>query len=254
MVIVSSLLFSKGVFAMVITHTRIADLNIEFKTTYYNVNAMCRPYPAEFETPDVSVTVYEDEAMRDYEIGVSEGCSLGPGYYEGIIGFRKLSAELHKFDAFVLHGATFAVDDTGVIFCALSGTGKTTHMLLWQKLLGERFKIINGDKPIIRFIDGVPYIYGNPWMGKEHFGTNTKAELKKICFIERGVTNEVVDLEAQDFEKRISSQMVQPETSAGILKNMEFMQKLLDTCDTYVIKCNMEDEAAKVAYDYIFNK
>ena len=44
------------------------------------------------------------------------------------------------------------------LFCGSSGTGKTTHMLLWQKMLGDRFKFINGDKPIIRFIDNVPYI------------------------------------------------------------------------------------------------
>ena len=64
---------------------------------------------------------------------------------------RKLAEWLPLHDAFVLHSATFDVDGVGVVFAAHSGTGKTTHMLLWQKLLGDKMTIVNGDKPIVRF-------------------------------------------------------------------------------------------------------
>lgn len=239
---------------MVIVHARIADFNVEFRSTYYFINAICRPYNADFTQPDIEIEITEDEANKAYEEGLKEGFTYGPGYYEATIGFRKLSAKLVDFDAFVLHGAVFSVDDSdGVVLCALSGTGKTTHMLLWQKMLGDRFKFINGDKPIIRFIDNVPYAYGTPWNGKEHFGCNAKVQLKNICFIERSKTNEVLNLEKRDATQRLSTQMVQPENIKAIFKNMEFMDKLYNTCKTYIIKCNMEPEAAMVAYDAIFN-
>ena len=68
-------------------------------------------------------------------------------------GFRAFAEQLPHYNAFVLHSATFDVSGVGVAFAAHSGTGKTTHMMLWQKLLGERMTIVNGDKPIVRFFD-----------------------------------------------------------------------------------------------------
>ena len=39
-------------------------------------------------------------------------------------------------------------DGQGIAFAAPSGTGKTTHIKLWQRLYGDRVEIINGDKPL----------------------------------------------------------------------------------------------------------
>lgn len=243
---------------MVITRARIADFNVEFRATYYQINAICRPYSAKFDKPDICIEVSEQELMELYNRNFNDKLSpedqMGCGYCEGIIAFRKLNKALSLHNAFVFHGAAFSANGNGVVLCALSGTGKTTHMLLWKNMLGDNFKVINGDKPIIRFFDGVPYAYGTPWNGKEHFGCNSRVELKDICFIERAATNSVIPIERAEATQRISTQMVQPEDTAGIIKNMEFIDGLLNTCRTWVIKCNMEPQAAQVAYDTLYNK
>lgn len=237
---------------MYINKAIIADIKIEFQSNYGNVRAICRPFADEFEKPDIVIKTEKEEAEELHRENPIEGCY--DGYYEGTVAFRKLSEKLEKFDAFVFHGASFAVDDKGIIFCALSGTGKTTHMMLWQKLLGDKMTVVNGDKPIIRFINGEPYIYGTPWNGKEHLGYNGKARLNHICFIERSITNEVIPLDESEISKRLSTQMVQPTTPIGVLKNLEFIDELKKKCKMWLIRCNMDPEAASVSYNTIFKE
>ena len=48
-----------------------------------------------------------------------------------------------------MHGAVIEYEGNGYMFSADSGTGKTTHILLWRKFLGDKVKIVNGDKPFL---------------------------------------------------------------------------------------------------------
>ena len=77
--------------------------------------------------------------------------------------YTDIAEKIPLSNAFVLHSATIDVEGVGVAFSAHSGTGKTTHMNLWQELLGDKMVVVNGDKPIVRFFDeepNQPYAYG----------------------------------------------------------------------------------------------
>ncbi len=157
--------------------------------------------------------------------------------------------------ALLLHSACFDVDGVGVAFAAHSGTGKTTHMNLWQKLLGDKMVIVNGDKPIVRFFEDepeTPYAYGTPWNGKEHLGQNMRTKLQHICFIERSETNFVEPMKKEDVIDRIFNQVYMPKDPVAVVNTMQLIDRLLSCCKLWKIHCNMEDEAAKIAYDAIF--
>ena len=169
---------------------------------------------------------------------------------------RKLAEWLPLHNAFVLHSATFDVDGVGVAFAAHSGTGKTTHMNLWQQLLGDRMVVVNGDKPIVRFFDeepNTPYAYGTPWNGKEHLGCNMRTPLKHICFIERSETNYVEKVQKQDVINRIFNQVYMPKDPVAVANTMTLIDRLLSCTDLWIIHCNMEPSAAEVAYNTIIN-
>ena len=160
-------------------------------------------------------------------------------------------------NAFVFHSANFDVEGEGVAFAAHSGTGKTTHMNLWQEYLGEKMVVVNGDKPIVRFFEDEPeqpYAYGTPWNGKEHLGCNMRTPLKHICFIERSKTNFVEKLDKNEAIDRIFNQVYMPENSISKNNTVELIDRVLSCCDLWIIHCNMEKEAAEVAYKTIFNK
>ena len=163
--------------------------------------------------------------------------------------FRKICAYALENNAFMMHGALIEYEGKGYLFTAKSGTGKTTHIRRWKKLFGEdKVTVVNGDKPIIRFIDGKVYAYGTPWNGKEHYGTNGKVELSAICFVERDEENSIKKI--SDFEAlpRIFSQIMIHD-STDLAKQMEYVDKLLQKVPTYLLKCNMDVSAAKVAYE-----
>ena len=170
---------------------------------------------------------------------------------------RQLAEWLPNNGAFVLHSACFDVDGVGVAFAAHSGTGKTTHMNLWQELLGDRMTIVNGDKPIVRFFEDepeTPYAYGTPWNGKERLGCNMRTPLKHICFIERSETNYVEKMEKSDVIDRIFNQVYMPKDPIAVMNTMQLIDRLLSCCNLWTIHCNMDPTAAEVAYKTIFNK
>ena len=187
--------------------------------------------------------------IKDLELKV------GPYYYEYLAILRCISEWLPLHNAFLLHSACFDVEGTGVAFAAHSGTGKTTHMNLWQKLLGDKMVVVNGDKPIVRFFDDepeTPYAYGTPWNGKEHLGQNMRTKLQHICFIERSETNFVEPMKKEDVIDLMFNQVYMPKDPVAVMNTMQLIDRLLSCCKLWKIHCNMEDEAAKIAYEAIF--
>ena len=78
------------------------------------------------------------------------------------------------------------MDGEAYIFTAVSGTGKSTHAMLWREVFGERVRMINDDKPLIRITpEGKAVVYGTPWDGKHHLSKNSAFPLKAICWLTR---------------------------------------------------------------------
>lgn len=64
-----------------------------------------------------------------------------------------------------IHTSTIQYRDCAVFFLGESGTGKSTHTRLWRENI-EGAVLLNDDSPILRIIDGKPWVFGSPWSGK----------------------------------------------------------------------------------------
>lgn len=221
-------------------YIKIADLTVCIKNKYNYIFDMCHDYITDNRTSDIDVEVSDS----DIEAEQLEG-HYPADYLETLAVYRKIAEELPKFNAVLMHGAVIDVDNTGYAFLARSGTGKTTHTMLWHKLLKDRMTIINGDKPIVRIIDGTVYAYGTPWAGKERLQTNSKTELKNICIIKRSETNSTAPVS----ESEALSEMLSAVYMDKSLGAYEIISHILITCNFYEIKCNMDISAAMVAYE-----
>ena len=229
----------------------IADFIVDFKFRHTFFKEISADYFSDELNYDIVVSCSEKEK----EIERNGDYSIKKKLLEASVLHRKIAEWLPLHNAFVLHSACFDVEGTGVAFAAHSGTGKTTHMNLWQEYLGEKMIVVNGDKPIVRFFDDepeTPYAYGTPWNGKEHLGCNMRTKLKHICFIERSETNYVEKVDKSDVIDRIFNQVYMPKDPVAIMKTMELIDRLLSCCDLWIIHCNMEKEAGKIAYETIF--
>ena len=237
---------------------KIADFVIEIDNKYSYIEKLCSKYVYEGEEKDFSASCTEDDitneeiVARDDEEVHSHLQSLTEekrrGYLEGICIYRSICLQLPERNAFVMHAATIEVDGQGYAFTARSGTGKSTHISLWKKLLGDRVQIVNGDKPIVRLTDGVFYAYGTPWCGKEGWNRNVRAPLKGICFVERDTKNRIDKMPLADAATRIMKQILIPKDALGAINTFELVDKMLNNVNCWLLGCNISIEAAEVAY------
>ena len=220
---------------------RIADFKVTINNRGKYLAGLCERYLDDFSSPDFTIAVSDDDILNGYAKFPSKP------YAESVIACRKLAYGLPEKDAFLLHAATFEVMGHGIAFVANSGTGKSTHMLLWKELFGDSLSIINGDKPIVRLKDGTPFAYGTPWCGKEGFSENRGVPLTDICFITRSEQNEILTISPADAASRLLKQIIIPSGSENILKITDLLDKTIKKCRLWEIRCNTELSSARIS-------
>jgi hypothetical protein len=223
----------------------IASLTVELKNKYAYTAKLAAEYVSELD-PDFSVEATEEQ-MQD-EIRQTGGAYTN-GYVESVILYRNIAEKIPSYDGIVFHGAIIAIDGEAYAFTARSGVGKTTHIKLWQQVFGERVHILNGDKPIIRIIDGIPYACGTPWRGKENFGVNEMLPLKGIAFLARGAENKAYPIDATSAMPQLISQMYIPKNPLGAKCALSLSGRIIAAVPLIKIEVNTDPSAAKVVYE-----
>lgn len=143
----------------------------------------------------------------------------------------------------LLHSAAMIYKEKAYLFVAPSGTGKTTHILLWKKCLGDRVQILNGDKPFLRVREGRITVYGSPWQGKEGFGQNASCPLGGIYLLNRGAENAVRPAAANEAIQPLLRATLIPEDAEGKCKVLDILETAYRTVPVRILHCNMDDEA-----------
>lgn len=232
---------------------RVADFNIEIKNKFKLIERQCRNYLAEFEKADFVIETtdedIESEKNRPY---YQESFSIPS--LEIINVHRKICHLIPQTDAIMLHSAVFKLEGKTIAIVANSGVGKTTHMMFYKELFGDKVTIINGDKPFIRYIDSELFVYGTPWCGKEGMNTNVKEKLTDICFINRATSNSVEPMDASKASAKIFSQVYLPKNKTAANNTLKMLDLILSECNLWEINCTNEVEAAKLSYEVIFKE
>lgn len=174
--------------------------------------------------------------------------SMPEGYSENLCIYREICRKGVEFGAMLIHSAAIAVDGKGYLFTALSGTGKTTHIRLWQEKFGDRAVVVNGDKPIVRRFEGKFHVYGTPWCGKEGVNSNIHVPIEGICILERGEENKIERVSAHAAAAKLMEQTSRPKTAAGIAALLDILDALIKEVPVYRLFCNREPEAAEVSF------
>lgn len=225
---------------------RIADFLIGIRAHYPFLDQQCRDYRAEEgAVPDFTIEVSEEEVRASLEqLG-----RFSPGYHESICVYRHICTAILHRDAMLMHAAVVGVDGRAYAFSAKSGTGKSTHIGLWQQCYGDRVTVINGDKPILRLLDGRFVAYGTPWCGKEGWNTNRGAELAALCFLERSPDNFIRRMEPSDAVDRVFHQLLRPSDAEEMEITLRLTDRLLREVPIYRLGCNISEEAARLSYE-----
>ncbi len=235
---------------------RLADKNISVTSVYESTAEYCREYLADFDTPDLSLTITEADiiAERDYDEATRSADGLLPStpnfrYLETLALYRKIADALISHDTLLFHGSAVALDGRVYLFTAKSGVGKSTHTRLWREHFGERAVMVNDDKPLIKITDSCVFVYGTPWNGKHRLGTNVRLPLCALCILERAEKNSIEAVDARENFHRILAQTYRPKGAEAAAKILGLIDNLLLRVPLYRLGCNMDPLAAEIAYN-----
>lgn len=229
---------------------KIADIPIGLDARY----EYTEKYVSEFITDDkplFTVSATDEEIERECELS---GVRVAYQYAEHVVMYRKIAERLSEFSAIVFHGAILETEGRAYAITAHSGVGKTTHTRLWLREFGDRVKILNGDKPIFRIINGIPYACSTPWRGKEGYGYNGMLPLGGIAFLSRGSVNRTRRTTPDGASMRLMNQIYISKTNPiSTIGSMRIADEILSSVPLFELECNMDPEAAHVSYDALVN-
>jgi len=159
---------------------------------------------------------------------------------------RKVCRVMADYHIIMFHSSALAMDGRAYLFAAPSGTGKSTHARLWREVYGDRVKMINDDKPLVRVEDTV-VAFGSPWNGKHRLGTDMSAPVAGICILQRGAENRIERMKAIDAIPFLLGQTYYTEDAATARKVVALVFELAQKVPIWKMECNMEKEAAEMA-------
>ncbi len=230
----------------------VAGIKVGMKTHDGKLRKQAQEYLKDFDgEPDVKIELSDEFILKKQQ----ENPHLSFESCEYIWSCFDFCSKMLDFEGFMLHASAVAYENKAYVFSAPSGTGKSTHTALWQKVFGEeKTYIINDDKPAIKFCGDEILVCGTPWSGKTDKNKNITVPLGGICFLERGTINEIEELSPKEAIYKILNQTLRPLGEDNMVKLLELINRVLVRSKVYCMKCNMSDEAAVVAYEKMSGK
>lgn len=151
-------------------------------------------------------------------------------------------------DTLLIHASCVSHSGYAYPFIAKSGTGKSTHSSLWLKHI-QGTELMNDDNPIIRIIDGKPFLYGSPWSGKTPCYKDIKAPLGAVTRIDRAPANHIERLRpVQAFASMLPSCSSMKWDSIIYNNICNIITRLVETVPMFTMHCLPDKEAALVCH------
>lgn len=225
---------------------KLANLHIGLEHDTPELRNFFKDYTAEGAAPDLMISWTDHDIAQESQ---NTENAFPRHYIETLVILRKISEILPQQQCFLFHGASISYQDKAYLFAAPSGTGKSTHIRLWRKYLGDAVNIVNGDKPFISLIDEQPYIYGTPWAGKEHWQQNCSFPLAGICFIQRGISNTIQHITPAEALPLILKQIYMPQNAVSLDYTLQLLDRLMNDTPLYLLTCDMSEDAVRCSFE-----
>lgn len=233
---------------------RMAGLTFEIRHHYDYIRARCAAYIVDDDIqPDIIMEVSPEYFARTLADWLEKPETLpdSPVPLQELVEFACVPVSayyrLASHDAVWLHATVVEYDGAAYAFTAPSGYGKTTHARLWLQHFGSKARIINGDNPILRMQDGQFFACGTPFCGKERYQVNVSVPLKGICYLTHSETNSITRMDptiamAQLFQENMWM-------NNAYEAHLAVYEKLVAQVPVYQLRCNMDVQAARVAWE-----
>jgi hypothetical protein len=149
-----------------------------------------------------------------------------------MLGHLLLASILHRHQALLIHASGVVSNEEGILFCGISGAGKTTLSRLWQQRAGST--VLSDDRVLVRKEQEGYVVYGTPWPGEGRIVSCQKAPLKRIAFLSKARKNALIRLRKEEALHQIVTQCFPPLWDReGICAALEFCGALLEAVPVF---------------------
>ena len=234
---------------------KVAEEKVNCNVLFGSTKKYCCDYLTN-STVDFSITITDEDIAFERNKSAREDLLEGipvrffsDAYLETLALQRKIAEKLFDYDTILFHGSVVAVDGQAYLFTAKSGTGKSTHTRLWREVFGDRAVMVNDDKPFLEIREEEVIVHGSPWNGKHRLGQNISLPLRAICILERGATNTIRPITPREALPMLMQQSQRPQDRSKLPLYLDLVDKLTSRVAFYRMRCNIDPQAAKLAYD-----
>ena len=238
----------------------LAGIPVEVKCRYPKNEEFLGDYVTDRQ-PLMSIAVTDEDLEKmqaDFDrMDIAEGRQprkRSDAFLENNAIHAQLAEKLVEHNILLVHGSALCMDGKAYIFMAPSGTGKSTHTRLWREVYGDRVWMINDDKPMLKIEETGTAVCGTPWDGKHHLSRNASAPLEAFVYLTRDTHNHIEPMSSADAFPVLMKQAYGSYSPVTMLKILELQKQLLNTVGFYKLGCNMEPEAAQVAYETLSSR
>ena len=226
----------------------IAGLKTEYNVRGELLRERSKSYKADFDDSETQIRLNIKEEF--IQMKKDEIPHLSLDEHEYMWTCEAFYNELLRHNGMMLHSSCVEKDGFAYLFSARSGTGKSTHTHLWLKNL-EGTRIINDDKPALVYDNGKWYACGTPFSGKTDENIDVKIPVRAITFLHRSETNTVKRIPPFQAVSLLLEQTIKP-ADRNLAENMlELADLLLREIPVFSLGCNLQDDAAIIAYNEI---
>lgn len=199
--------------------------------------------------PNQPIRVSDAEVEREQDFCEEAPNGFPDDYLESLAVYRKLCGLLIEQNILLFHCSSLELDGEAYLFTAPSGTGKSTHARLWRQVFGDRVKMINDDKPLMRYWpDGSWEVFGTPYGGKDDLQANISQKVKEIVLLEQAPENYIERVTPHDAYPRLLAQSYRERDDPAKLLHTMDLVGALSQLPVFRMGCTISEEAVWMAY------
>lgn len=153
--------------------------------------------------------------------------------------------------ALLAHSAAVVYKGEAILFCGVSGAGKSTQASSWIKNFNA--KPINFDHPCILWNNKTPVAYGTPWGGKEGFCMPVSAPIKAIVFVQKSEVTNVYELnKGEAFGHLILTNALPHLRLEMDEKLITTVERLVQSVPVFFQECTLAKETPDTLYKVLY--
>lgn len=198
--------------------------------------------------------LYRMRAKSDWSVVESDIDLLQEGAILALNAFLipAYGMQIYPLGGVKLHGSVTMLNGRALLFMGTSGTGKSTHSMLWRRYV-HRAELLNDDEPIVRLLpNGEVRVYGAPWSGKTHCYRNESATLAGMVLLKQAPHNKLTPANPSEaLAALVMSASVLRTDSLNKQVSFDLLTDLLIKVPTYILECRPDKEAVSLTYPLI---